>query len=68
MRERVQLAGPAREDLGAGSKTIVTEQLRQAQLNPRKSGGGMCSKLVAEIKLAETSSYRFLSRTGRIEI
>ena len=35
--------------------TIVTEQLRQQDPGPRNLGAPMCSKLIAEIKTAETT-------------
>ena len=49
-----------------GSLSIVIEQLRRPRRCPRNSGPPMCSKLVSEIKPAETLSERFLSNSGEI--
>lgn len=46
---------------GPWPKTIVSEQLRVREAKPRKSGVLICSKLVAEIKSAETGPTTFLS-------
>ena len=48
-----------------GSLTIVTEQLRQRDLDPRNPGAPMCSKLVAEIKMAGNALSPFLIRRAR---
>jgi hypothetical protein len=41
------------------SETIAIEQLRRPAERSRNTGGVMCSKLVAEIKTAETSPTTF---------
>ena len=44
---------------------IVTEQLRQQDPDPRNPGAPMCSKLVAEIKMAGIALLPFLIRRAR---
>lgn len=47
-------------------ETIVSEQPCARRRRVRISGSWMCSKLIAEIKSAETTSSRFLSRSGKL--
>jgi hypothetical protein len=47
------------------SKLIVSEQFDLGQRRPRNPGPSMCSRLVAEIKTAESDAARYLSSLQR---